>query len=729
MSSETDRHLIHVRVIRHLPLGLSVELDNGQHGIVRIREISWNSQISANWKKNFPVGWKGTAVSISSKNEPLHELSLRLAEKDPWDDLPEEINPNESLLGLVTGVAVYGAFIDIGSGLTGLLHQSQLPAWVKTPPLELFWPNDRVRVCIRSLSREERHLGLGLPPVSPPPGEAATDSETTRGPDDLDDLLARDLPRLHILLVEDEPEQAAATASWLRLAHQRVETVGSAEQALEYLEKTLPDLALIDVGLPKMDGAKLAHIILEKWPQVRVINTTDWARAGDMSEVLDELQSLGAETLSKPFLFHELVDLLAAGKSQDIETPTPDSSSLVKLVEAPGLKSKRSIQSLLQQCRKHLEFEQALLFSIDPVHRSVSITEHAGEAFLDRNAIASLIFSPVRDVAEDLITLEIEELQAHDRDRFNYLLDLSPNLTACIGVPVPAQLQLNYALFLMDRHSKKLTREHRIYAEAMALAIGVALEQENFKEKSVLLQRTALIGQLTRGMVHEINNLVGPLSSRLDNLQFSLKKLEENPNRPDLQEARSRLISSELVEIQKNVHKIITTSRIFGNIAARGQNRVLRVDEIVSQTIHLLSDMANRSHITLVFSPPEQLIVIRSQAAALEQVLLNVMLNASQQIAELRPESGGWLRVSIEPPFQKTTSEFFRILIEDNGPGIHSSLWERIFEPGYTTRTDGSGIGLYISRNLLESIGGRLYVLESRILDGTTFALEIPAHL
>jgi signal transduction histidine kinase len=263
----------------------------------------------------------------------------------------------------------------------------------------------------------------------------------------------------------------------------------------------------------------------------------------------------------------------------------------------------------------------------------------------------------------------------------------------------------------------------------MALAIGVALEQENFKEKSMLLQRTALIGQLTRGMVHEINNLVSPLSSRLDNLQFNLKKLEANPNRSDLQEARSHLISSELLEIQKNVRKIITTSQIFGNIAARAQNRVLRVDEIVSQTIHLLTDMANRSHITLVFSPPEQLIVIRSQAAALEQVLLNVMLNASQQIAELRPESGGWLHVRIQPPFQKANAEFFRILIEDNGPGIHSSLWERIFEPGYTTRIDGSGIGLYISRNLLESIGGRLYVLESRILDGTTFALEIPAHL
>jgi len=245
----------------------------------------------------------------------------------------------------------------------------------------------------------------------------------------------------------------------------------------------------------------------------------------------------------------------------------------------------------------------------------------------------------------------------------------------------------------------------------------------------MLIQRTALIGHLTRAMVHEINNLVGPLSSRLDNLQLNIKLLEKNPNRPGIQESRNRLISGELDEIQNNIRKIINTTRMFGRIAAKGKNEILRVDEIVEETIHFLRDTSDRSHVTIGFEPPDQLLVIRSQAAALEQVLLNVLLNAVQQIAELRPDSGGWVQVRMEINCDGSKSGFFRVLIEDNGPGIHASLWNKIFEAGYTTRHDGSGIGLYISRNLIEEMGGKIYIQESCILGGTIFALEIPCQL
>jgi signal transduction histidine kinase len=54
---------------------------------------------------------------------------------------------------------------------------------------------------------------------------------------------------------------------------------------------------------------------------------------------------------------------------------------------------------------------------------------------------------------------------------------------------------------------------------------------------------------------------------------------------------------------------------------------------------------------------------------------------------------------------------------------------EKIFDAGFSTREDGSGIGLYISRNLINDMGGKIYVRESFVLGGTTFALEIPCQL
>jgi C4-dicarboxylate-specific signal transduction histidine kinase len=250
------------------------------------------------------------------------------------------------------------------------------------------------------------------------------------------------------------------------------------------------------------------------------------------------------------------------------------------------------------------------------------------------------------------------------------------------------------------------------------------LEQGTFNERSRLIQRSALIGHLTRGMVHEINNLIGPLHSRLDNLQARLKRVEKNQTSTD-----NVTTVDELFEIQKNVRKIISTTRMFARITAKGKNEVLRIDEIIEDTIHFMRDISDQAQVKILFDRPEHLLVIRNQAAALEQVLLNVLLNGVQQIAELHPDSGGWVNIQIEPPLEKGEGACFKVLVSDNGPGIHMSLWERIFEAGYTTRADGSGIGLYISWNLMEELGGRIYVKQSHILSGTTFVLEIPYHL
>jgi signal transduction histidine kinase len=728
---------IQVKVIKHVAPGLLVELPDGQNGIVRVREISWSENKHLDWRKLRPLGWTGWAVPLQQRESRYPEFSLRLAENDPWDELPEDYDKDKIYAGTVTGLVGYGAFIEIAPGLTGLLHQSQFPHWIKTPPLELFWPGDKVQVCIRALDRQKRHLSLALPPVSAPPGAGLLPQRPAKGPGangegslTLDEFIkARPIKR-HILLVEDEPEQAMAVSNWLRRVGQRVDVVTDAEKALDFLQKSQPNLALIDVGLPQMDGIELAGIVLERWPQVRVISTTDWARADDLLDTLDALQARGAELLLKPILPEDLIGVLKKPYAELKAVPERgEARPPITLTEIPVLKANRSLQALLQQCRKHLGFEQAILFALDAVQRTVSIVERAGEALLDKNAVPSLVFSPVRDVAEDRETVQVNEIQPHDRDRFRYLLELCPTTIACIGVPVPAQAPWEYALFVLDKHPRQISPEQKMYAEAIALALGTALEQENFKEKSILLQRTALTGHLTRALVHEINNLVGPLASRLDNLQLSLNQLEKTPNRPDLQEARNRLVGTELGEIQKNIRKIINTTRMFGRIVTKGKNEVLRVDEIIQETIQLLRDTSDRSHVTMVFNPPEQLLVIRSQAAALEQVLLNVILNAVQQIAELRPDSGGWVQVRIEAQCETSKGGFFRILIEDNGPGIHTSLFEKVFEAGYTTRHDGSGIGLYISRNLVEEIGGKIYVQESCVLGGTTFALEIPCQI
>ncbi len=68
MASKPKKNLVHVRVIKHLPQGLFVELDSGRQSIIRVREISWKGENASDWKTNFPVGWSGFAFRIPKQN-------------------------------------------------------------------------------------------------------------------------------------------------------------------------------------------------------------------------------------------------------------------------------------------------------------------------------------------------------------------------------------------------------------------------------------------------------------------------------------------------------------------------------------------------------------------------------------------------------------------------------------------------------------------------------------
>lgn len=732
-----SKRLMKVRVTKHLPMGLGVETENGKHGLIRLREISLEPDQALNWKEAYPVGWKGKAVPLTARKGQIQEFSLRLVERDPWEDVPERIKRGDLFEGIVTGIVTYGAFIEISPGITGLLHHSQLPAWVKASPIDLFWPGDRVFVTVQEVQNKERKITLGFP--SSTRDLRARDAERDIHPSstrqdfnhEVDILLKQSSRKRHFVIVEDDPEQSLAVSSWLKHLGQLVNVFSNAEDALSFFERIMPDMVLIDVGLPGMDGLSLSRLLFEKWPGIRVVVTTDWAKAETVMEELEDLQRFRpSDLLIKPLLPEDLIRLIRKADSEkNIERVELQDTSLANpaLDQPVPIRANRFKKNVLDRLRQYLGFDLAILFSINKPHRQVTIVECSGEEHsLNLTVIPQLLYSPVRDVAEDQTTFVVNDIQSHSRDRFRYLLELYPNLSAFIGVPVSSRLSADFALFILDRRSHPIRPEQKMYAESTALVLGAQLEQELFNERSMLIQRSALIGHLTRGMVHEINNLVGPLHSRLDNLQMKLKQIERGQGTVELDNAS---IVNELTEVQKNVRKIINTTRMFGRIAAKGKNEVLRIDEIINETIHFLRDISDQSHVKITFDAPEHLLVIRNQAAALEQVILNVLLNAVQQIAELHPKAGGEVRVWIEPPFAQGERTTFRILIKDNGPGIHLGLWDRIFEAGYTTRADGSGIGLYISWNLMEEMGGRISVKESHILSGTTFSLEIPYHL
>ncbi|MDD2921679.1 MAG: ATP-binding protein, partial [Anaerolineales bacterium] len=535
-------------------------------------------------------------------------------------------------------------------------------------------------------------------------------------------ISAEDIPRRHILVVEDEISQSSAVCGWLRELGQSVEVAHNAEDALAFLAKITPDIAIVDVGLPNMSGTDLAKIILQKYPQIQVVNATDWARANETQDALDELQTLGGKLLYKPILSEDLAAYLLY--EQDQRTAPPQAEEKPSL-SIPNLNAKKTIHALLAMYKKHLGAEQVFLFSLDTAHRRVNIAERVGDGIVNKNAVAQLIYSPVRDAAEDGEIVVSNEIGERERKRFQYLLEFSPLMISCLGVPVPAQTTLKYALFALDKRSKQLGGEYQIYAQGVALAIGAALDQNELRERSALIQRSALIGNLASGMIHEMNNLAGPLLFEADTVKKNLARLSEESGKNDYTD-----VNNELLNIEQDIRQIVGITKAFGKIVRKAATETIRVDEMIDNTLLLLREISRRARVRLQFNAPDHLVVVRNQPVVLEQIFLNVVLNAVQQVSEWRKNGEGYIQIDLDMGLIDGDKDavICRILVSDNGPGVHASLWERIFEMGFSTRKDGSGIGLHVSRNLIENMNGRIYVADSHVLSGSVFALEFPIY-
>jgi signal transduction histidine kinase len=149
----------------------------------------------------------------------------------------------------------------------------------------------------------------------------------------------------------------------------------------------------------------------------------------------------------------------------------------------------------------------------------------------------------------------------------------------------------------------------------------------------------------------------------------------------------------------------------------------LDANQVVKQAVRQLEPIAYRNNVEIQTELASDLPRLAGDATQLQQVILNLMLNAIQQMA-LKSKAGGTLQVKT---FTRSDGgRRIAIQVKDEGPGIHRQLWEEIFALGYSTRPGGTGLGLFVARSLAESLGGRLIVEQSVIPIGTTFLLELP---
>jgi signal transduction histidine kinase len=219
--------------------------------------------------------------------------------------------------------------------------------------------------------------------------------------------------------------------------------------------------------------------------------------------------------------------------------------------------------------------------------------------------------------------------------------------------------------------------------------------------------RLASVGEMASGLAHEIKNPLAGISGAISVLAADFPEGDE----------RREIIYKVLEQISR-LDKTANDLLYFGR-PGTPEFAFADVNALLTKTLFFVSQHPEARNIHRVKELTRDLPPVWVDQKQIQQVLFNIILNAIQAMKE-----GGTLSIVTEPG-QNGGRKFVRIVVSDTGRGIPPEELDKIFVPFFTTKTQGTGLGLPICRQLLEQHGGTITV-ESRVGSGSTFIIELP---
>jgi signal transduction histidine kinase len=151
----------------------------------------------------------------------------------------------------------------------------------------------------------------------------------------------------------------------------------------------------------------------------------------------------------------------------------------------------------------------------------------------------------------------------------------------------------------------------------------------------------------------------------------------------------------------------------------------LRVEDVVQDVVSLVRSEATSKHVALHLLMRPGLPRVLADRVHFSQVLLNLLMNSIQAV-QSRPLDGR--RIVVEARADDAKGEV-EVAVRDSGPGIPNSIASEVFKPFFTTKSKGMGVGLALSRTIIEAHGGRLWLDHSTGQDGTIFRFTLRSAL
>lgn len=281
-------------------------------------------------------------------------------------------------------------------------------------------------------------------------------------------------------------------------------------------------------------------------------------------------------------------------------------------------------------------------------------------------------------------------------------------------VPIPSELPDTGMLLVRRRRGKALVAGDRALLERTAVGLGQILDAEHLaadlaRTRDLLAHadRLSALGTLSAGVAHEIRN---PLVSVRTFIQLLPERLGDEEFRTGFRD----LALGEIERICALINDLLAFSR-----PSPADRDATDLNDLTGQIARLVDAEARRRDVTVSFHADPVLPLVVVDHAQVKQVLMNVILNAIQACAQHGT-------VDVETRTEQTDGQrWCAIVVADSGTGIPPEHLDHIFEPFFSTKDAGSGLGLFIARQIVAAHGGEIRAAR-RPAGGSEFTIQFP---
>jgi len=505
-----------------------------------------------------------------------------------------------------------------------------------------------------------------------------------------------------ILFVDDEEGIRKVMSITLQDAGYAVLTAEDGEKALRVCREASPQIVITDIRMPGIDGMEVLKALKAEDPNREVIVVTAF---GEMEVAIQALRLDASDFITKPI--HTDALLVALERAKERYATRKELQDYTVLLEERWM-------STAEELARTFNYQQNLIdSSIDGILGS----DKQGEIVIYNRSLERILGYPKDHVLKQMSypllfpaggaeTFQ-EALSSDGFGGKNRLFLYETHLLNRSGEKVP--VQLSAAVLLEGKEEMGMVAFIRDLRELRRL-------EQQFADQTRLLHQDKMItlGRLAASVVHEINN---PLAGILNYLRLMIKITGRGELQDEHVEKFKRyldLVESETSRCSKIVSNLLAFSR-----KSETEFKEMDLNELMQKCILLSRHRLDLQNIQVLVAIPPELPRVWGDFNQIQQCLINLIFNAIDAMP-----GGGIL--SLECTLQSKAG-FVEIRVTDSGLGIPPEELPRIFDPFYTTKGEGQGLGLGLAtvQGIIERHKGTIRV-ESEVGKGTTISLRLP---